>query len=329
MNIAFEPSRPFSPRPCAFRGLVANSVPARRLFSQAAALAASDVTLLLLGEPGTGKRSLAAAIHAESPQCGGPLVTLPTLEVFAGLGPNPVALDEEALRERAGVLGLDECAGGTLVLTGFGDLRLVEQIALQRLLRRMARASAGSPRFRVILTADVSLEEALRAGQLRRDVYHRVEIVPLFVPALRDRPGDLALIAGLALARAGRDPIRAGFDRAAVALMEAYPFPGNVRELDSVVAEAAAQAPPGPIGPRSLPPYLHLAVQHPGTAAEPPVERTLEEVEVEHLRRVLTSTHGNRSAAARILGITRVGLLGKLKRFGIDIPPQSQGRPPA
>jgi DNA-binding NtrC family response regulator len=306
--------------------LLAGSVPARRLLAQAARLAGTDLTLLLLGDPGTGKRSLAAAIHAESPHRGGPLVLLPAMAAHEAL--DAPEADDAALRTRADAAGLGAANGGTLVLTGFEALRLVEQVALHRQLRRLARALGPSrpPAFRVILTAGGSLDEALRSGQLRRDVYHRAEIVPLFVPALRDRPGDLTLFTDLALTRAGRDPQRAGFSPAAMAVLEAYTFPGNVRELETVVAEAAAQAPPGPIGRSSLPPYLLQAVLHPGPASEPPIERTLEEVEIEHIRRVLTSTHGNRSAAARILGITRVGLLGKLKRYDIDIPPQSGGR---
>ncbi len=297
--------------PVGFEGLVGSSAVFQRFVHQARLAASRDAPLLVLGEAGTGKDLALEAIHAES-RPGRPLLRLRA----------------EALEERAAPAALRgvlrEARVGPLV---FGYLELLWPPAPGRLLGGVRREAArlgvaGAPR--VAATLRRSLLDDLRRGMFRADLYHRLGLRLLWLPPLRERREDIEQIAlhvlGQRRRACGAPP--AVIDDEALAILERYPYPCNVSELRTII-ELAAQAEPGSaLTVSSLPSHVRQSPRQ-GDAEVTAGWKTMDELQLEHIKAVLEHTQGNRSEAARILGLSRTGLIGKIRRWGIDIPPQT------
>jgi len=313
----------------------------QRIFRLIAKVAPTDSTVLLLGESGTGKELVARSLHVQSRRSQGPFVAV-------NVGALPESLMESELFGYArGAFtgatgdrpGLVEAAdGGTLFLDEIGDMPLATQVKLLRTIERneVRRLGDNATRvvdLRVIAATHRDLRAEAAAGRFRDDLFWRLNVVTIELPPLRDRPEDIGLLASYFLSREARVQGREGlaFSPEAVALLERYHYPGNVRELENAVRHAvtlsegkvirAADLPAEIRTPRLLPTGDEPA-RAPAAdgAAAAPGDRdgwSLAEVEKDHIRRVLTRHRGNATAAARQLGISRTTLWRKLREYGL------------
>jgi DNA-binding NtrC family response regulator len=295
----------------------------RKLREAAAKLAATPASLLIRGESGTGKDLLAQIIHYLGPNRGEPL-----LEIDCATLPDGLLESELFGYEKGAFTGASGTKPGRLELAGCGTLVLDEVAALtsamqakllrvvdQRTFERLGGTSSHRLEARIIALTTADLERGVREGAFRDDLYHRLNVVPVPLPPLRERRGDIRPLAEHFLLRLARgDKTRArSFAPAALALLERYDFPGNVRELRNIVERALVEAEGARIEPRHLPDAVRRAPQ-----AGKDHKRSLEEVEGEYIREILEFTRGRKSEAAKILGISRKTLLEKRKRFHLE-----------
>jgi two-component system, NtrC family, response regulator AlgB len=284
--------------------------------------ATSEATILLLGESGTGKTVLARAIHEWSRRAGKPFVAV-SCPSFS-----PELLDSElfghvrgaftgAVRDNPGRIAAGE--GGTLFLDEIGDLPLALQPKLLRFIQEREYERVGDTvtrraDVRLIAATNRRLDEAVKDGRFRDDLFYRLSVIPIEIPALRERPGDIPGLAERLLAFHARNNHRSflGFTDEAVHALAGYGWPGNVRELSNTIERAAILCREDRIGAGSLPPGLV-----PGDTEVRIGDRlSLERVEENHIRRVLAATHSLQEAAA-VLGIDQATLWRRRKKYGI------------
>jgi DNA-binding NtrC family response regulator len=321
------------------QGLVAlgRSPKMREIAQQIEILAASDTTVLLLGETGTGKGWVAHQIHALSPRTSNPFVEINC----AGL--TATFLDSELFGHEKGAFtdakaqkrGLFEVAdGGTLFLDEIGDLSPDLQPKLLKVLegrkfRRLGGTREIEVNVRLIAATNLELEQNVRDGKFREDLYYRLAVLPLRLPALRERGREevvdmAARLLGELRRRIGHGPERITAE--AATLLAKYAWPGNIRELRNVLERVIllgrdAQE----VRPQQLPPELNSAASEMPNSGDPTV--SLEDVEHRHIALVLAHAGGNRSETARILGISRATLYEKLHRYGLEeVGRRSTGR---
>ncbi len=300
----------------------------RAVTEQVELLARSDTTALLLGETGTGKGYLAHLIHTRSARAAGPFVNINC----AGL--TATFLDSELFGHEKGAFtdaraqkrGLFEIAdGGTLFLDEVGDLATELQPKLLKVIESRKFRRLGGTReievdVRVVAATNHDLEAGVRTGEFRGDLYYRLAVLPVRLPPLRERSRDdivdLALSATADLCRRmGLAPVRV--DPEALRLLAAYAWPGNIRELRNVLERVLLlRGADGEIRPEHLPPELGRPLPEQPRAFD--LDLSLEEVERAHIAAVLTHRGGNRSQAARSLGISRATLYEKLRKFGLE-----------
>jgi two-component system response regulator AtoC len=287
-------------------------------------------TVLLTGESGTGKEVLARAIHAQSPRRG---------DAFVGV--NCAAIPENLLESelfghaRGAFTGADrarrglfvEADGGTLFLDEIGELTPPLQAKLLRALQEEEVRPVGEskPRkvnVRVIAATARDLEREVQRGGFREDLFYRLNVLRVRVPALRERRQDIPLLvdhflAGFA-ASLGK-PVRGVTDDALEKLV-AYAWPGNVRELENVIERAMILVRSDRIGVRDLPPNVIAPAQPPAQGGTPDfsLRAARRSCETEAIQRALAATGGNRTHAARLLGISHRALLYKLKEYEIQ-----------
>lgn len=307
--------------------LVAQEQVMQRLLDTARQVAPTDCNVVLTGESGTGKEILARFIHNQSSRAEGPF-----LAVNCGALHDELLASELFGHERGAFTGaaqqkmglFEAAAGGTLFLDEMAETSSAMQVQLLRVLqeREVLRVGGRKPiaiDVRVIAASNRRLDLAVDRGELRKDLYFRLNVVNLTVPPLRERRDDIPLLAYYFLKRhalAMGKPVEDFEPEVLERLME-YGFPGNVRELSNVIERAVALTRRPLIGIVDLPAALRSAnVQIMPTSGKP--LPTLEEQEVAYIHTVLERTGGNRTRAAEILGIDRVSLWRKLKRFEED-----------
>jgi len=301
-------------RESALPGIVGASVAIQQLAEAVTRVGASSAAVLIRGESGTGKELVARAVHAASPRRDQPFVAINCAGLAEGV------LESElfghvrgaftgAATNRLGVFG--EADGGTLFLDEIGDMPLGAQAKLLRVLQQREVRAVGSDAtrtidVRVLAATHRDLEAEIRAGRFREDLFYRLAVVPLAVPALRERADDIPALAEHFLARArARNAgctVRALSDELFAALA-GYPWPGNVRELEHVIERLAilVRGPVATIGDlRAVSPEVLV-----GARAAPRSDElvTLREVEDAYIERVLAHCGENKAKAAEILGI--------------------------
>jgi two-component system response regulator HupR/HoxA len=301
-------------------------------------VARHDLPVLLQGEPGSGKELLARALHYASGRSGGPFV----VEHCAAV-PDALLEDELYGCQRRGAEGsaharvglFQRAHGGTLFLDGIADTSPGFQVRLLRVLqtgevRPAGAAHAVAVDVRVLAASARRLDDEVRAGRFREDLYWRLGGITLQLPPLRERPGDIVPIAERLLPQVASE-LGAGtvrLDDDARAVLVAWAWPGNVRELRHELVRAVALA-GGPVlratdfSPRLLgSPGASESVDGAGAAARLPASGTLQErldaIEAMVLREVMLRLRWNKTAAAKELGLSRVGLRAKLLRFGLE-----------
>jgi DNA-binding NtrC family response regulator len=311
-----------------FDDLAALSPPMQEILRVARRLAATGVTVTLTGETGVGKDVLAHAIHQGSPFGDGPFVVFdcgavpPTL-VESELYGHERGAFTGALAERVGAF--ERARGGTLFLDEIGELPLELQPRLLRVLddRSIRRVGGSRDRqidVRIVAATNRDLPALVAARQFRQDLYFRLAAAVVNLPALRDRPEDLDLLARRILRDLGRADVAMAPET--IEVLRAHPWPGNVRELKNTLSSALAFLEPGVGQAGTLLEPHHLRFAAP--AAEqtlldrlPLGGRTLESLERTAIRQTLLQTRGNKVQTARTLGIAVSTLYEKLKRYDI------------
>jgi DNA-binding NtrC family response regulator len=299
----------------------------RRLVEQIRRFAATDANVLITGETGTGKNAIAHEIHARGRRARLPFVTIDCAALAAPLIDSELFGHErgaytDAIVARPGRFELAD--GGTVYLDGVTELPLEAQGKLLRIVeeKRVERLGSHTPvavAARIVSSADATIEDGVRAGRFRHDLYHRLRVLPLVVPPLRDRRDDIlplarAFLKRLATAARRQRPV---FTRPAASALVDYGWPGNVRELRHVVERAFEAAEGRAVTLDHLPPEI---LEPPTVRADVPRARhpTLEEVEQRYIAATLRDARGNQTEAARLLGISRKALWEKRKRYGLD-----------
>lgn len=312
--------------------LVAASELMREALRVAARAAATDAGVLITGESGAGKNALARFIHARSPRAQENYV-----EIDCGALPRELLEAELFGYERGAFTGaasaksgrLEAAHKGTLVLDEIAHLTTDAQAKLLRVVERGEFERLGGRRAvkvdaRIVALTSVEPEEAVARGALRADLFYRLNVVRIRLAPLRERVADVSPLAEIFLARAAakRGLQCAAFSREAQTLLESYDFPGNARELAHIIERALVLASDGAhdrtklaIESSHLPESVRRAASENRSRALK--FRTLAEVENEYICEVLAATGGNKSEAARALGISRKNLYERLKRAGL------------
>jgi DNA-binding NtrC family response regulator len=305
-----------------FENIIGSSAPMQAVFKTVAQIAPSRASVLFTGESGTGKELIAAAIHERSPRAKGPFVKLHCAALAESL------LESELFgHERGsftGAVGRREgrfmqANHGTLFLDEIGEISPAIQVKLLRFLQEREFERVGgnetvSVDVRVIAATNRNLQHMVQEGKFREDLFYRLNVINLEMPALRSRPSDIPLLAGHFLRKYAADNAKQlrGFSAEALELLSAYNWPGNVRELENVVERAVILAQSAEVTVAELPP--HLAAAKARSGIEIP-GATLDEIERYAITKTLESTGGSTSRAAEILNISVRKIQYKLHEY--------------
>jgi len=292
-----------------------------------AGVAESDVTVLVTGESGTGKDLIARALHQKSQRARKRFVAVNCVAVPEHLIESELFGHEKgaftgAIERRIGKFELAH--GGTLFLDEVGGMRLEMQAKLLRVLQEREIERVGGERtikvdVRIISATNADLRELVKAKAFREDLFYRLNVVPIYMPPLRARKGDIPLLVDHFLAKYNRQFNRQvrGFSPAALEVLQAYDWPGNVRELQNVVERLVVISKHAVIQLRDLPLDLRSAqapLAERLSEEERDLREALQQFERDYIRRVLERTHWNQTAAARILGIHRNTMQAKIEQ---------------
>ncbi|BDD88274.1 sigma-54 interaction domain-containing protein [Desulfofustis limnaeus] len=310
-----------------FHGIVGSSAPMRRVYDMIENAAASDAPVIIYGESGTGKELVSRAIHEIGNRRDKPFIKVNCASLTESL------LESElfghvrgaytgAYKDRVG--RFEKADQGDLFLDEIGDLPLPTQIKLLRVLEEKTIERVGSSTpiptdVRIISATNQDLNKLVEQGRFRQDFYFRINVIPIFLPPLRERVEDIPLLAESFVTKlrlkSGKDI--AGIRQDAMELLLRYQWPGNIRELRGALEYAFVTCHSSLIQAGHLPETITRQRQ-----VEPPAKRTpfnLQEIERQELLEALEMSNGNQSEAARRLGVSRVTVWNRMKRFNIQI----------
>jgi len=304
-------------------GLLGNSEAMQRVFRSIAKAVSTTATVLISGESGTGKELVARAIHYHSPRASSPFVpvncgAIPEELLESELFGHVKGAFTGALETRAGFFQTAD--GGTIFLDEISETSLSMQVKLLRVLQEREVVMVGSTRprkvdVRILASTNKDLTALVKKGLFREDLFFRINVITIDLPPLRERGEDLLLLihhfTGRYAGELGKSVPQ--FSDQALQVLRGYHWPGNVRELENVIQRLIVMTDGGLIEVPDLPSLMRFsALQEVG------FHRTLAEVEEEYIRNVLASVNGNKTQAAKILGIDRKTLREKLKLRGLD-----------
>jgi two-component system NtrC family response regulator len=321
-----EPSVPLE-----FEGMLGVSLPMQEVFRRIVEAASEDISVLITGETGTGKDMVASAIHRRSRRKKGPYVAVNTGAISSEL-----IASELFGREKGAYTGANESAkghfeqahGGTIFLDEISTINEKAQVSLLRVLETKTFRRVGGEKdicanVRVIAATNENLEEAVRHKRFREDLFYRLDVFRIHVPALRDRPGGVALLTNHFVPHFNviyNKSVRSIAKETWFCLRN-YSWPGNVRELKNVIQRAVLMARGQELTPDLLPLRMRTVESAQNDSAGQPgpihVGMTLDAVEREFVLMTLSATHGNKKEAAQQLGISRRALYDKLKKHGL------------
>ncbi|MBI5280639.1 MAG: sigma-54-dependent Fis family transcriptional regulator [Candidatus Solibacter usitatus] len=311
-----------------FSTIIGASEPVKEMVRTAACAAQGDANVLLLGETGTGKEMLAKAIHANSARARGPFIPVDCAAL-----PEPLLESELFGHERGAFTGavsqqrglLELANGGTLFLDEVGELSLFTQVKLLRSLEERQIRRVGGHDFvgldiRIMAATHQKLEEMMAARRFRDDLYYRLNVLAIRLPPLRERPGDIPLLARHYLdACARRANARVlGISAAALLVLEQYPWPGNVRELRNVIERAVSISSEQYLSPLDFPEELLRESRNIGAGFRHEKRRNVESFERQSVAELLTRTKGNVTEAAKVAGMDRAAFHRLMRKYGID-----------
>jgi two-component system nitrogen regulation response regulator NtrX len=311
--------------------MVGESYAMRQLREQVAMAAPTRGRVLIYGENGTGKELVARAIHSLSRRRGGPFVevncaAIPEELIESELFGHVRGAFTGAVADRRGKFEVAD--GGTIFLDEIADMSLKTQAKVLRVLQQQTMEPVGSTTrirvdARVLAATNKDLQAEIRGGRFREDLFFRLNVIPIFVPPLRDRREDIAQLAEYFMAEFAREYGRRvkSFEPGAIAVLQQYPWPGNVRELRNVIERLMIMAPGEAISSASLSFLDRASVPVAETAAAPAEPLTLHEArdrfERDLILRILAEQQGNMSRTAEVLGVERSNLYRKMKAFGV------------
>jgi two-component system response regulator HydG len=311
-------------------GLVGSSEPMRRVLEQVRKVASTGATVLVLGESGTGKELVARAIHDASPRREQPFVSISCAAIPEGLLESELFGHEKgaftgAIRRKLGRFELAN--GGTLFLDEVGEIPHAVQVKLLRVLQERQFERVGGEEtvevdVRVVSATNRDLAQMVETGRFREDLYYRLNVVPIVLPPLRDRPGDVEELARFFVARIAPRMGRAvtGLAPEALELLRRHRWPGNVRELENVMEQALVFAEGELVRPRDLPEGVRRASPAPSLPV-PTGDRSLtdilEDLEQQLILAAYEKARGVKAETARLLGIKPSALYYKLEKYGI------------
>jgi len=311
--------------------LVGRSEAMREVLEIVRQVAPAEATVLLQGESGTGKELVAKTIHQLSPRARQPLVTVHCAAL------TPTLLESELFGHEKGAFTgaqerrigrFEQAQGGTLFLDEIGEIDPSTQVKLLRFLGERTFERVGSNKtlsadVRVIAATNKNLEDLIKAGSFREDLFFRLRGVEIWLPPLRERPEDIPLLAQAFLKEFGElnnKPVTS-YTRDVLDLLLRYRWPGNVRELRTAIETAVVFSRSDKITPRDLPPWVRNAPATAGLNARQLLARndlSLQQAEKELILLALKETQGNRTQAAKKLGMSRRNLHRKLRGFNVE-----------
>ena len=302
-------------------GMIGSSPSMVEIYKTISRVAPTDALVLIEGETGTGKELIAQEIHKNSPRFARPFVPVDC----ASLAPSLIESElfgamkgayTGSYQDRVGVF--EAASGGTVFLDEVGEVDLNFQLKLLRFLQEKEIRPLGSNRprkvdVRIVAATNKNLPKMVEEGKFREDLWYRLDVVRVQVPPLRERPGDVQLLAGAFLKRYNeRYRLDARLTESGMRALRETTWPGNVRQLQHVLERLVILAPGGRISEDAVVEALRTS----RTASDS--GETLAEAETDQIRKVLTATNGNKSRAARILGIERKTLYRKIERMGLS-----------
>ncbi len=302
-------------------GMIGSSPSMIEIYKTISRVAPTDALVLIEGETGTGKELIAQEIHKNSPRAAKPFVPVDC----ASLAPSLIESElfgamrgayTGAHQDRVGVF--EAASGGTVFLDEVGEVDLNFQLKLLRFLQEKEIRPLGSNRprkvdVRIVAATNKNLPKMVEEGKFREDLWYRLDVVRVQVPPLRERPGDVQLLAGAFLKRYNeRYGLDARLTESGLRALRETTWPGNVRQLQHVMERLVILAQDGRITEDAVAEALRSS----RTAAD--TGETLAEAEADQIRKVLAATSGNKSRAARILGIERKTLYRKIERMGLS-----------
>jgi len=317
--------------------IIGDSVPMKALRQQLALAAPTNGRMLIYGESGTGKELVAHALHLMSPRAQQPFVevncaAIPEELIESELFGHVKGSFTGALEDKVGKF--EQADGGTLFLDEVGDMSLRTQSKVLRVIEEQRFTPVGSPNnltvdVRVIAATNKHLEEEIQKGNFREDLFYRLNVIPFYVPALREHPEDIPALANYFLAefaRAyGRRPKH--LSESAMEIVLRYRWPGNVRELKNLIERLVIMVPGDRIERRHLPPTLHHEPARVARAASArsaaggfsSLQEARAAYERDYILRKLEENQGNVSRTAEVLGLERSHLYRKMKSLGIAV----------
>ncbi|MBN1826270.1 MAG: sigma-54-dependent Fis family transcriptional regulator [Candidatus Eisenbacteria bacterium] len=308
------------------RKMIGSSEKMEEVFRLVCRVAVSDSTILVQGESGTGKELIAREIHYASPRaeesfvsinCGALPENLLESELFGHVKGSFTG----AVRDKEGLFAVAE--GGTFLLDEVGETSPAIQVKLLRVLQEREIIPVGGTRplsvnVRLVAATNADLEQRVKEGTFRADLYYRLNVIPIHIPPLRERMEDIPLLVDHFLKRC--DPTGAKrIDKEAMDLLMRYEWPGNVRELENIVERMVILQEEDRITPEDVPPRIrnHYEGSHLDENVDV-INMTLHDLEKRHLLRVLDETNWQKRKASSILGINTSTLYRKLQRYGIE-----------
>lgn len=305
-----------------FPNIIGESAAMQRVFSLVERVAQTDSTVLILGETGTGKELVATTIHYQSLRKDKPLIkvncaALPETLIESELFGHERGAFTGAVRRKPGRFELAH--GGTIFLDEIGDMPISTQTRLLRVLQERTFERIGGSQsiavdVRVIAATNRNLEEEVRAGRFREDLYYRLNVIPIEMPPLRERREDIPALVDFVLSKCSRNAARGvRFSKEAMAALLQYDYPGNVRELENIVERSATLSGSDIIEKEDLP----AGVINKGGAQPLSLAEVAAQAEKEYIIRMLVAANGNKTKAAEMLGISRKTLWEKINIYGI------------
>ncbi|GIX06750.1 MAG: acetoacetate metabolism regulatory protein AtoC [Candidatus Poribacteria bacterium] len=315
--------------------IIGRSPKMQEVFRKIRRVAPTNATVLILGESGTGKELVARAIHNLSPRrnrrflafnCAAVTRELVESELFGYVR----GAFTGAVRDKPGYF--EEANGGTLLLDEIGEMTLEAQAKLLRVLEEKEIYRVGGTRpiavdVRILAATNRDLEEAVREGRFREDLYHRLKVFPIELPPLRERKEDIPLLVAHFLREACREygtPLK-HLEPAALEALQRYHWPGNVRELRNLISYLVLNIEGETIRREDLPEEIQREDNFENQGVRFPVGMSMDEIEREAILRTLEATGWNKTRAAQLLGIGLRTLYRKLERYGISGPSESEG----
>jgi PAS domain S-box-containing protein len=308
--------------------IVSRSPSMQRIFKVLLQVAASDSTVLIQGETGTGKELLARAIHGLSPRKEKPFVAincgaLPDTLLESELFGYKAGAFTHATKDKPGHFALAE--GGTILLDEIGDLSPAFQVRLLRVLQERTFQPLGGTKpvranIRIIAATNKNLSELVKQGVFRQDLFYRIHVVRLDLPPLRERKEDIPMLVEHFIGRMKRlhgKPVT-GLSQEALALLMFHNYPGNIRELENIIEHAFVLCPAGEIGLSCLPESLQVAASQP--LPQRGMQAALRATETQVILDALARNHYHRLAAARELKMHKSTLYRKIKSMGLHLP---------